>query len=43
MDGWVDGWVAGWDGMVIIGHWSSKSTFGDNNPISSDGNMSQKH
>ena len=24
-------WVDGWDGMVIIGHRSSKSTFGANN------------
>ena len=33
MDGWdgMDGWM-GWDGwMVIIGHRSSKSTFGANN------------
>ena len=27
--GWMDG--MGWDWMVIIGHWSRKSTFGANN------------
>ena len=33
-DGWIDGMDGhmGWmDGMVIIGHGSSKSTFGANN------------
>ena len=32
-DGWMDGmdrWM-GWDGMVIIGHRSSKTTSGANN------------
>ena len=30
MDEWTDG-MDGWDGMVIIGHKSSKSTVGANN------------